>query len=141
MNSSATLLRLDYVQISQRLLEAWMSIIMNDVLYLQTRFSVRRVIKDSALVLSAFAVMLILHWPTALFLLILSPILLMCLGRKGEKYRRLLMRGEEVSRYELPCTVIAQRFSSYERREANREISLFNRINEDYYRAIQTVFY
>ena len=54
-----------------------MSILMNDVLYLQSRFSdfVASIIKDSVLILSALAAMFLIHWQTAAILIVASPVL------------------------------------------------------------------
>ncbi|RZA22739.1 MAG: ABC transporter ATP-binding protein [Proteobacteria bacterium] len=65
----------------------WMSLIMNDVAYLQSRLSDLLVglVKDSVVVFSALVWLYFIHWPTALLLTLLSIPLMFGTGRTGKK--------------------------------------------------------
>lgn len=76
-----------YLEISSRAPAQWMSLIMHDVLLMQLRFSdiMSALLRDVTLIFAAFFTMLIIHWPTALLLLIGAPLLAKNMGRLGKR--------------------------------------------------------
>ena len=119
----------------------WMSVIMNDVYYLQTRFSemISSLIKDGVLILSALAAIAVLHPPTALGLLLAAPFLAMGMGRTGNRIaayatawqQRLGIMAASIldirGRFEF---ILAQ---GGQKTEMNR----FQQINDEYYQMIR----
>jgi subfamily B ATP-binding cassette protein MsbA len=83
----AALIALPYVEIRKRPAGEWMSLIMNDVMLLQTRFSdlMTALIKDTFLLIACYVALAIVHWPSALVLLGFSPFLAFGLGRSGKR--------------------------------------------------------
>ncbi len=73
----SALLSLPYVEIKKASPADWMSVIMNDVMFLQMRFSdfMSSFIKDTVLVVSCFIALSFIHWPSALILAFFSPFL------------------------------------------------------------------
>ena len=130
-----------YESITKRPEGEWMSLIMNDVLYLQSRFSeiLASVVKDTALICSAFVVMALIHWQTALITLAVSPFFFFYLGRKGRRIsgyadawqRRL---GEMSAR----ILSLRQRFTFIRAQNGEeRELELFEEMNRGYYSMIR----
>ena len=85
-----SLISLPYTEISKRQVGAWMSLIMNDVMLLQARFTdiMTGLIKDSVATLACYVVLAIIHWPSALILLILSPFVAFGMGSTGKRIAR-----------------------------------------------------
>ncbi|MFW7381602.1 MAG: ABC transporter transmembrane domain-containing protein [Oligoflexus sp.] len=83
----AALLQQPYEQLAKTSAGRWMSMIMNDVMVLQAKFSdlLGGVVKDGIMVISCIIVLFWVHWPTALILMGLSPILAFWLGRSGRR--------------------------------------------------------
>ncbi len=84
------ILSMSYEDIRAKQVGEWMSVIMNDVLYLQQRLNdmLTAFLKDTVTVVSCFAVLTYLHWPTALGILILAPFVGIGMGRIGKKISR-----------------------------------------------------
>jgi ABC-type multidrug transport system fused ATPase/permease subunit len=83
----AALIALPYVEIKKRPAGEWMSLIMNDVMLLQTRFSdlMTALVKDTFLLLACYLALAVVHWPSALLLLGCSPFIAFSLGRSGKR--------------------------------------------------------
>ena len=83
----SALMSLEYRHINMRSPARWMSHIMNDVLFLQTRFSdiLRSLLQDSIVMFSALVTMWFIHWPTALVLTLLAPIIAKYAGKTGKR--------------------------------------------------------
>lgn len=137
----SAILKMPLAKIAKREPGDWMSLIMNDVLYLQSRFSefVATALKDSILVVTAIVMMVMIHWPTALCMLLLAPFLFFYLGRKGKRIssyseawqRRLAeMSGRILS---LRQRFVFIRAQGGEKREAE----LFKELNDDYLKMIR----
>ncbi len=128
-------------EIVQRSPAEWMSALMNDVMYLQNKFSdiVNSLVRDSIMILAAFGTLLFIHWPTALSLMIVAPILGSGVGRIGKtiaQYTSAVQKKlaeladlihDSRRRFEF---IKAHRAEVYER---NR----FDSVNRDYYRTIR----
>ncbi len=85
-----TLISLPYTEITKRQVGAWMSLIMNDVMLLQTRFTdiMTGLIKDTVATFACYVVLAIIHWPSALALFVLSPFIAFGMGRTGKRIAR-----------------------------------------------------
>jgi len=69
---------------------AWMSRVMNDTMFLQQRFTdiIGSFVRGGILVLSCIAMMAVVHWPTAVVLSLLAPIVAKLMGRTGRRIAR-----------------------------------------------------
>lgn len=83
----SALIALPYIEIKKRPAGEWMSLIMNDVMLLQTRFSdlMTALVKDTFLLLACFVALSLVHWPSALILLVFSPFIAFGLGQSGKR--------------------------------------------------------
>lgn len=83
----AAILNQNYITTSKHSSSKWMSIIMNDILYLQNKFSDmgNSFIKDGISVIAALILLIYIHWQTALTLFCLAPVIAFIMGRIGKK--------------------------------------------------------
>jgi len=81
------MMKLSYVRNKEKTPAQWMSILMNDVVYLQNRLVdvVNAYIRDSITMLVCWSVLLFLHWPIALSLLVVGPLVARRVGGLGER--------------------------------------------------------
>lgn len=81
------ILKQPYRDISRHSPAEWMSSLMNDVLYLQNKFSdiVNSLLRDSIMVIGAFLTLFFVHWPTALGLLFVTPFVTFIIGKIGKR--------------------------------------------------------
>ena len=115
----------------------WMSVIMNDVLFLQNRLAdmLTCFVRGGVLVGSCLIAMLVIHYPTGLFLLFLAPIGAFLMGRTGkriawfaEKFQR------ELSRMAAAVLDIRNRFDFIRSQSGERtEFERFDKLNTEYY--------
>ena len=139
------LLALPYIEIRRRPAGEWMSIIMNDVMLLQNRFTdvTTALVKDSVAVVSCFAVLLIVHWPTAVVILVLAPFVAFGLGRTGKRIARYAEAYQrELGRIAGAVLDIRSRFDFIRaQRGEERERERFSALNSAYYRMIRRSLY
>ena len=83
----AALLQQDYLYIHRKSPAEWMSALMNDVLFLQARFSdiLNSFIRDGVIMISAFVSLLFIHPPLAGVLMVLAPFVSWGMGRTGKR--------------------------------------------------------
>lgn len=81
------IMRLSYVQVMSNTPAQWMSQLMGDVLFLQTRFSeiVNTIVRDSTIFCAALITLCFIHWPTAVIVLVSSPFIAYGMGKTGKK--------------------------------------------------------
>lgn len=81
------LLDTSYLEQTKKSPAEWMAVLMNDVLLLQTRYSdfAAILVKDSVLVAAALLAVFLIHWPMALSLVLAAPVLILVLGRLGDR--------------------------------------------------------
>lgn len=79
-----------YRMINKRSPAEWMSMLMNDVLFLQDKFSdiVNGLLKDFTLIIATLLTLFFVHWQTALIFLFLTPFLAWSIGSVGKKISR-----------------------------------------------------
>ncbi len=65
----------------------WMSVLMNDVLFLQNKFSdiANGLVRDSILTFAAFCTLFFIHWKTALVMLTITPFIAWGVGKTGKR--------------------------------------------------------
>ena len=82
-----SILKQDFLALSKKTTGQWMSILLNDVHFLEARFSemTGNLLRDSFIILAAIAALFLVHWPMALLLLAISPILAFFVGRIGRR--------------------------------------------------------
>lgn len=137
----SALLRQPYEILAKTSAGRWMSIIMNDVMILQSRFSdlVGGIIKDGVLVLSCIVVLFWVHWPTALILLALSPILAYSLGRSGKRISHFAENWQR-RMADMASLILSmrQRFDFIRSQQGEaREAAVFAQHNQGYYEMIR----
>jgi subfamily B ATP-binding cassette protein MsbA len=83
----ASAMKLPWLSSSSRSAGDWMTIIMADAAFIQTRLSdfALAFLKDTVLILSCLATLWFIHWPAALGLCLLAPIIAWQMGRAGKK--------------------------------------------------------
>ncbi len=137
----ARILAMPYEGIRKRQVGEWMSIIMNDVLFLQQRCNdmLTALLKDTVTVVTAFGVLAYLHWPTALALLVVSPLLGFGMGKIGKKISRYAEEFQKELAH-MAGMLLEQRarfdFIRAQQGES-REIARFSRANQRYYDMIR----
>ncbi|MCB9229866.1 MAG: ABC transporter ATP-binding protein [Deltaproteobacteria bacterium] len=135
------LLQQNFLYIRRRSPAEWMSALMNDVLFLQTRFTdiLGSVIRDGIMMCSAIVSLLIICWPLALLLLLISPLVALGMGKTGKR----IAYFAEAFQKELAAMAshifeVRQRFD-FIRAQAGeqREIGRWQALNQAYYRMIR----
>jgi ABC-type multidrug transport system fused ATPase/permease subunit len=119
----------------------WMSRIMNDVLFLQTRLSdiLSSFVRDSVIIITSFAVLSWLHWPSALIMLTIGPVIALGMGAVGKRiasYAEAFQRelaGISASLLDLRARFDFIRAQRGEALESER----FDRLNNRYFEAIK----
>jgi ATP-binding cassette, subfamily B, bacterial MsbA len=83
----SSLLKLPFLKIREKSAGEWMSRIMNDVLFLQTRLSdvLSSFVKDGVLILTSFSILIWIHWQTAVTIALISPFIAFGMGKTGKK--------------------------------------------------------
>lgn len=137
----SAVLRKAYLELEQGAAGRWMSLIMNDVLYLQNRFSdiLASFVRDGVTIFACFMVLAVIHWPTAVILAILTP---MVMGGMGKTGGRIARYTEEMQRHlgRIAAAVldIRRRFTFIRAQHGEeREEERFATMNDAYYRSIR----
>lgn len=135
------ILRQPFLDIHQRSPGRWMSLIMNDVLYLQIRFSdiLASFIKDSVLIVSCLIAIAWIHWPTAILLLIICPLTAWGMGRTGSRishYASTWQKNLNTMASAILDTRLRLLFIRSQEGE-RREIEFFRRLNLHYFNTIK----
>ncbi len=86
----AAVVSLPYVEIKKKSPGEWMSLVMNDVMVLQNRFSdvLQVLVRHSFSISVGFIWLLIIHWRTALVMAVLAPFIAFGMGRTGKRIAR-----------------------------------------------------
>jgi len=135
------LLKKSFLDTDQQSAATWMSILMNDVLYLQMKFSevTTVMLRDSVLVIGCFAAVFIIHWPTGIALALGAPVFAKVMGRGGKKISRYSeMWQGDLARISSFVLDVRSRFNFiYAQNATNLEISRFEKLNDSYYGKIR----
>ena len=133
-------IRQSLAKLFQRAPGEWMSLIVNDVAYLQSRLSDLLVglVKDSVVVLSALVWLYAIHWPTAVILSLLSVPLMFGTGRTGKKishYAEAWQRS--LAKMASALLDMRKRFEFIRAQGGEKsEIARFQVLNQSYYKSI-----
>ena len=131
----------NFRQISAHSPAHWMSVIMNDVFYLQNSFSdiAGSLVKDGILVLSCFLAICVIHLPTALALLAAAPFLAFILGKIGKRISWFAHAWQtELAGLASAVLDIRTRFKFVRAQQGEMlEIERFGRLNSRYYQIIR----
>ena len=136
----ATVLSLPYVKIRRQSPGEWMSLMMNDVNFMQNRLTdaLAGVLRGGAQVLTGFAVLFTVHWPSALLLMGGSPLVSFGMGRAGRRiarYSELFQR--ELGRISAAVLDFRARFEFIRAQGGEgREQERFSKLNWTYFRMI-----
>lgn len=130
-----------YLEIIKKSPGEWMSMLMNDVMFLQNRFSniLGSLLKDSIIILAALVTMLTIHFPTGLLSLACAPLIAWRMGHTGKK----ISHFTEILQINLALiskTVldIRKRFEFIRAQGGERrEIERFENLNQAYYQAMR----
>lgn len=118
----------------------WMSMIMNDVMYLQTRFSdiVAGLLKDGLSIIVCLIALTYIHWPSGVVLWIAAPIIAFGMGRTGRKISRYAEDFQrEVGKISGKILDIRRRFSFIRSQNGGEfERSSFGEMNNNYYKKV-----
>lgn len=135
------LLSLPYNHITSKSPAKWMSLIMNDVMFLQSRYSeiTATFIKDSVLIISCLIFIAILFPLGALILLVIAPFLAIALGKTGKRIAFFANAWQrELARIAGVVLDIRERFSFIKAQRACKiERQQFAKFNDNYYRIIR----
>ena len=135
------ILSLDFSRIAGRSAGQWMSVIMNDIMFLQNRFSdlLTALFKDTVVIVSCFFVLLFIHFPTALVLLAIAPFIAFGMGRTGKRIARFAEKFQgELARISSIVLNIRERFEFIRAQHGEqRELGWFKRSNTAYYLMIR----
>lgn len=135
------LLTMPYVAIRRRSAGAWMSLIMNDVAFLQSRFSdlMTGLVKDGVLIVSCFCVLAYVHWQTALVMAMLAPVIAVGMGRTGRRIARFAEQFQrEMAKLAAAVLDIRARFDFIRAQGGEAlERERFAKLNNAYYRMIR----
>ena len=135
------LISLPYTDIVKRPVGVWMSLIMNDVMLLQSRFTdiMTSLIRDSVAVIACFSVLTVVHWPSALVLFLMSPIIAFGMGRTGKRIAHFAeIYQRELGRIAACVLDMRARFDFIRAQQGEAfERSRFAELNQNYYSMIR----
>lgn len=135
------ILSLSYLDIKKRSPGDWMSIVMNDVVFLQTRFSdvANTFVRGGVSIVSCLIVLAWINWPSALVIVCLAPFLMFSMGRAGKKISYFTEAFQrELARMSAAVLDIRSRFD-FIRAQHGEEVERerFNVLNERYYKMMR----
>lgn len=130
-----------YETIVEKSAARWMSVIMNDVLYLQIRFSeiISSLMRDLILIVACLAAIAAVHLPTALILLVLSPFVAAAMGRAGGRIAGFAREWQtRLGTIASAILDVRRRFSFIRAQHGEAwELERFTALNEAYYQMIR----
>ena len=137
----AKVLGQNYLTLAAKTPAEWMSQIMNDVLFLQSRFSeiAGSLLRDVVLVTACLIALIFVHWPSALALLLCSPVLAFGLGKVGKRIGRYADWWQrELAKLAASVLDFRERFDFIRASHAEEaELRRFEVMNRRYYRSIR----
>lgn len=137
----AAVLTQPYVKIRGRSPGEWMSLMMNDVNFMQNRLTevLAGVLRGGAQVVTGFVVLFTVHWPSAVLLVAASPLVAFGMGRAGRRiarYSELFQR--ELGRIAAAVLDVRARFDFIRSQGGEkREQERFEALNLAYFRMIR----
>jgi subfamily B ATP-binding cassette protein MsbA len=138
----AALLRLPYVEIKARAAGEWMSVVMNDVQFLQARAAdlASAFVRGGVSVFACLVALAVVHWPSALIVLAIAPVVALGMGRTGRRIARFAEASQrELGRLSGRLLDLRARFDFIRAQGGEaREAAGFQALNRAYYRMIRS---
>lgn len=134
------IVHLPYAAIKKRPVGEWMSVVMNDVMFLQQRFSdtVGGIVKGGVAVVAGIGTMLYIHWPTGFVLVLVAPFVAYGMGRTGRRISRFAEAYQrELGRLAAAILDLRNRFDFIRAQGGEaREQEHFGAVNDAYYKMV-----
>jgi len=135
------IINLEFSVISSKSAGSWMSLVMNDILFLQNRFAdlLTALFKDTVIIMSCFAVLFYTHAPTAFVLALAAPIIAFVMGRTGKRISKFSEKFQrELASISAITLNLRERFDFIRAQHGEqRELDWFNKHNDNYYRIVK----
>ncbi len=137
----AAILQLPFQKATQKSPGEWMSVVMNDVAFLQMRLSdlLTGLVRDGIMVIASVLALYFIHWPSALILTLLAIPLMASTGRTGKRiavFAELWQR--ELGRMVSAVLDLRKRFEFIRAQRGEAlEKERFRHMNHGYYRMIR----
>jgi ABC-type multidrug transport system fused ATPase/permease subunit len=135
------LLAQPYETIRGRSAGEWMSVVMNDVMFVQQRFSdiMTGLVRDSVILVACFVTLAFIHAPTAAVLVAVAPVIAWTMGRTGRRIARYAEAFQrELARLAAAFLDLRARFDFIRAQHGEaREKERFDALNVRYYRMIR----
>lgn len=135
------ILKQPYLDIMERSPAEWMSNLMNDVLFLQTKFNdiMNSFIKDSFVMLTALLTLFVIHWQTALVLVAVAPFIAFGMGRTGKKIAYFAERFQKELALiaDLVLELRQRKYFIRAQKGEGREFQRFEEANKSYFEMIK----
>jgi len=110
-------------------------------MFLQQRFTdiLASFVRGSVMVAASIIMMFVIHWPTALMLVVLSPVIAMSMGRTGRRISRFSERFQrELASLSATVLDMRERFELIRAQRAESvEVQRFDAINRRYFLALR----
>ena len=136
-----SIIQMPYLTVKEKTSAQWMSILMNDVIYLQNRLLdiVNACVRDFVTMLACLVTLFFIHWPIAVLLLCIGPFIARGVGGVGEKislYARFFQ--EKMGLIADYALELRKRFSFIRAQQGEAtEIKRFHEISEAYYNDVK----
>lgn len=135
------ILTFDFYRIAARSAGEWMSVIMNDIMYIQNRLSdlLTALLKDTVIIISCFTALIFIHPPTALVIALIAPFIAFGMGRTGKRIAKFAEKFQkELAKIASIVLNIRERFEFIRAQGGEmRELQWFKRSNDAYYKMIR----
>ncbi len=137
----AAILTLPYARLIKKSAGEWMSLVMNDVHFIQTRVSdlMTGLMRDGSQVIAALLALYVVHWPTALAITVMAVPLTIGTGRTGKRIAHFAEGWQtELARMSGAVLDLRRRFE-FIRSQGGEEVEKqrFWRMNQGYFLMIQ----
>lgn len=135
------IVKMPYLEVKKKTSAQWMSILMNDVIYLQNRLLdvVNACVRDAITMIACLITLFFIHWPIAVLLLAISPFVARGVGGVGERISIYAKFFQEkmgfIADYILE---LRKRFSFIRAQQGESlEVKRFHAINDAYYQEVK----
>jgi subfamily B ATP-binding cassette protein MsbA len=137
----ASIIHLPFDKLVERSPAEWMSLVVNDVSYIQVRVSdiFTGLLRDGAVVIASLLALYVIHWPTAMIVTLLSIPLAVSTGRTGKKISHFAESWQtELGSMAAAVLDLRRRFE-FIRAQAGESLEKqrFGMMNKAYYRMIR----
>lgn len=135
-----TILRKPYPELAATSPAGWMSIVINDVAFVQARLSefMSSFLRGGVAVIASLVTMTLIHWPSALVLIGIMPLAARATGRTGKKIAGFSAAVQQAMRVMTSLVLEVRGRFDFMRVQHGEEFDLgrFRNINESWFRTI-----